>query len=80
MRIVDLLKKDAVALNAKVSSKDEMLDLLIDLHEKVGNIADKAGKGFQSADLAENGFLETRLDEGRKLSHLVGCQKGGPSI
>ena len=42
MRIVDLLKKEAVVLNADVSTKDQMLDLLIDLHSKVGNISDKA--------------------------------------
>lgn len=42
MRIVDLLKKEAVVLNADVSTKEQMLDLLIDLHSKVGNISDKA--------------------------------------
>ena len=34
MRIVDLLKKEAIILNADVSTKDEMLNLLIDLHKK----------------------------------------------
>ena len=32
MRIVDLLKKEAVVLNAEVSTKEQMLDLLVDLH------------------------------------------------
>lgn len=41
MRIVDLLKKEAVVLNADVSEKEQMLDLLVDLHKKVGNIEDK---------------------------------------
>ena len=40
MRIVDLLKKEAIILNADVSTKEEMLDLLIDLHKKSGNISD----------------------------------------
>lgn len=34
MRIVDLLKKEAVVLNADVSEKEQMLDLLVDLHKK----------------------------------------------
>ena len=42
MRIVDLLKKEAVVLNADVSTKEQMLDLLISLHGKVGNVADEA--------------------------------------
>ena len=37
MRIVDLLKKEAVVLNAEVSTKEQMLDLLVDLHkEEIG--------------------------------------------
>ena len=42
MRIVDLLKKEAVVLNAEASTKEQMLDLLVDLHKEVGNIKDKA--------------------------------------
>ena len=34
MRIVDLLKKEAVVLNAEVSTKEQMLDLLVDLHKR----------------------------------------------
>lgn len=30
MRIVDLLKKEAVVLNAEVSTKEQMLDLLVE--------------------------------------------------
>ena len=42
MRIVDLLKKDAISLNADAKNKDQMLDTLIGLHAKVGNIKDEA--------------------------------------
>ena len=35
MRIVDLLKKEAVVLNAEVSTKEQMLDLLVDLIKKL---------------------------------------------
>ena len=41
MRIVDLLKKDAIILNAQIGNKDQMIDTLIALHDKVGNISSR---------------------------------------
>ena len=41
MRIVDLLKKEAVVLNADVSEKELTLDLLVDLLKIVGIFEDK---------------------------------------
>ena len=49
MRIVDLLKKEAVVLNADVSEKEQMLDLLVDLHKKVGNIEDNLNEKLNSS-------------------------------
>ena len=34
MKIIDLLKKDAIALNVSLDSKQEAIDKLISLHEK----------------------------------------------
>ena len=42
MKIIDLLKKDAIALNVSLTDKEEAIDKLISLHEKAGNLADKA--------------------------------------
>lgn len=40
MRIIDLLKKDAVKLNLSVKSKDEAIDKLVFLHQTAGNLND----------------------------------------
>ena len=42
MRITDLLKKDSILLNQKLSSKADAIDLLAGLHEKAGNLNDLA--------------------------------------
>ena len=67
MRIVDLLKKDAVILNAEAASKDEMLDILIGLHEKVGNITDKAE--FKKGILKRESEGATAIAEGICIPH-----------
>ena len=41
MKISQLLKKEGIALNMKPSSKEEAIDILVDLHEKAGNISNK---------------------------------------
>lgn len=41
MRIVDLLKKDSIELNALPKSKSEAIDMLVELQVKGGNIIDK---------------------------------------
>lgn len=38
MRITDLLKKNGIALNVKVSGKSEAINKLVSLHEKCGNL------------------------------------------
>lgn len=78
MRIVDLLKKDAVALNAKVSSKDEMLDQLIDLHEKVGNIADK--KQFKEGIMKRESEGPTAIADGICIPHSKNAAVKEPGI
>ena len=40
MRIIDLLKKEAVVLGTSAESKDEAINKLISLHEKAGNLTD----------------------------------------
>ena len=67
MRIVDLLKKEAVVLKADVSTKDQMLDLLIDLHSKVGNISDKAE--FKKGILKRESEGPTAIADGICIPH-----------
>ena len=40
MRIIDLLKSDAIELNTLASSKSEAIDKLVALHEKARNLLD----------------------------------------
>ena len=40
MKIIDLLKKNAIELNTSVASKNDAIDKLIALHEKAGNLLD----------------------------------------
>ena len=42
MKIRDLLKPESIVINAPVSSKDEAITKMIDLHEEAGNLTDKA--------------------------------------
>lgn len=42
MRITDLLNKKGIALNLKVSGKNDAIDKLVSLHEKCGNLKDTA--------------------------------------
>ena len=41
MRIVDLLSKDSILLNASPKNKAEAIDLLVDLQVKGGKITDR---------------------------------------
>lgn len=42
MKVIDLLKPNAIALNFNMDSKEALYDKLIDLQSKAGNISDKA--------------------------------------
>ena len=41
MKITDLLKKDGVALNQKAADQNAAIDIMVNLHDKVGNLKDK---------------------------------------
>ena len=41
MKIIDLLKKEGIALNPEIKDKQEAIDFLVDLMDKTGNISDK---------------------------------------
>ena len=67
MRIIDLLKKDAIRLNASAASKDEAIDLLVGLHDSVGNLDDKAV--YKEAILAREAQGSTAIGEGIAVPH-----------
>ena len=41
MRIMNLLDKNAILLNADISDKNTAINTLIEMHDKVGNLSDK---------------------------------------
>lgn len=67
MRIIDLLKKDAIKLNASVSSKAEAIEELIDLHDKAGNLSDR--EAYRQAILARENQGTTAIGEGIAVPH-----------
>lgn len=67
MRIVDLLKKEAVKLNVTAGSKDEAIDILVSLHEKAGNLSDTAA--YKEAILSRESQGSTAIGEGIAVPH-----------
>lgn len=67
MRIIDLLKKDAIQLNTSVSSKAEAIDELIALHKKAGNLTD--ADTYKSAILEREKQGTTAIGEGIAVPH-----------
>ncbi len=67
MKIIDLLKKDAIELNTSVASKDDAIDKLVALHEKAGNLLN--GKEYKEAILAREAQGSTAIGEGIAVPH-----------
>ncbi len=67
MRIIDLLKADAIELNTSANSKSEAIDKLIALHEKAGNLKDTAE--YKKAILEREAQGSTAIGEGIAVPH-----------
>lgn len=67
MRIVDLLKNEAIQLGANVGNKDEAIDLLVSLHDKAGNLNDVAV--YKEAILKREKQGSTAIGEGIAVPH-----------
>ena len=67
MRIIDLLKVDAIELNASVSTKDEAIDKMVELHSGAGNLNDSAT--YKDAILARESQSSTAIGEGIAVPH-----------
>lgn len=67
MRIVDLLKREAISLNTSVSTKSEALNSLIALHNKAGNLANTGV--FKDAILARENQGTTAIGNGIAVPH-----------
>lgn len=67
MRISDLLKATTVKTGVQISSRDEAIDMLIDLHEKAGNLKDKAQ--YKEDILAREATGTTAIGDGIAIPH-----------
>ena len=67
MRIIDLLKVDAIALNVSVSTKDEAIDKMVALHAGAGNLND--AETYKGAILARESQSSTAIGEGIAVPH-----------
>ena len=56
MKITDLLSKESIELNGKASSKEDVLNKMVALMEKRGNIKDAAGYKEQRGSEWESPF------------------------
>ena len=59
MRIVDLLNKESILLNASPASKQEAIDMLVDLQVNGGRIADK--EAYKKGILASEYLVRSSL-------------------
>ncbi len=78
MRIVDLLSKDSIKLNASPKSKPEAIDMLIDLQVKGGKIADK--EVYKAGILAREEKGSTAVGEGIAIPHAKSEAVNAPSL
>ena len=67
MKIKDLLKKEGISLGLKPASKAEVIDIMVDLHDKVGNLNDKAA--YKEAILAREAQGSTAVGMGIAVPH-----------
>lgn len=67
MRIIDLLKADAIELNTSVNSKADAIDKMISLHEKAGNLTDV--NEYKKAILERENQGSTAIAEGIAVPH-----------
>lgn len=78
MRIVDLLKKESIQLNASPESKSEAIDMLVDLQVRGGCIADK--DEYKKGILAREENGSTAVGEGIAIPHAKNKGVKAPSL
>ncbi len=78
MRIIDLLKKDSISLNASPKSKSEAIDMLVDLQVNGGNISDK--DEYKKGIIAREEHGSTAVGEGIAIPHAKNKGVKAPSL
>lgn len=78
MRVIDLLKENAVELNFAAKSKDVLYDKLIGLHDKAGNLSDKIQ--YRADIFARDAEGPTAIGDGVAIPHAKSAAVSGPGL
>jgi PTS system fructose-specific IIC component len=78
MKITDLLKKEGVSLNQKAADQNAAIDIMVDLHDKVGNLNDKAA--FKAAIEAREAKGSTAVGMGIAVPHAKSASVKQPGL
>lgn len=78
MRIIDLLKRDGIKLNAKISSKEESINILVDLMDSTGNL--KSKEDYKKAVLERESLSTTGIGEGIAIPHAKTAAVNKPGL
>lgn len=78
MRIVDLLKPEAIRLHQTLADKSEAIERLIDLHASVGNIKDK--EVFRKEILKREELGSTAVGDGIAIPHAKSETVAAPGL
>lgn len=78
MRIIDLLKLEAITLGLDISSKDDAINALIGLHAAAGNLKDK--DAYKAAILAREEQGSTAIGDGIAVPHAKTSAVKAPAL
>ncbi len=78
MRIIDLLKPEAITLGLDISSKDDAINALIGLHAAAGNLKDK--DAYKAAILAREAQGSTAIGDGIAVPHAKTSAVKAPAL
>lgn len=78
MRIVDLLKPEAIRLHQTLADKSEVIERLIDLHASVGNVRDK--EVFRAEILKREELGSTAVGDGIAIPHAKSETVAAPGL
>lgn len=78
MRIVDLISRDSMSLQASPKSKSEAIDMLVELQVKGGRIADRSE--YKKGILAREELSSTAIGEGIAIPHAKSEAVREPSL
>lgn len=78
MRIKDLLKVEAIKLGVSAANKEDAIDQLVALHDKVGNLADV--EGYKAAILKRESESTTAIGEGLAVPHAKTAAAKHPGL